>query len=201
MAIEREVIEAYFESNGFLVRQAGDVGTESLKKKLPPLPTIAVFNPMISTNTKNLNFRVFTGDLSSIRCALVSILGWEDTSFSIDCIGNEARLLKFFRTEAVNDRLSLGFKPNPMLAESGMGEFLKLLVIPSFPRDERKIGIVVELLKQAGVDGVLTIGSILENLLRQTAPSMSFLNQNVFQLLKLLKAYDLVKQPQLDMFD
>ena len=170
-------------------------------KKLPPLPTIAVFNPMISTNTKNLNFRVFTGDLSSIRCALVSILGWEDTSFSIDCIGNEARLLKFFRTEAVNDRLSLGFKPNSMLAESGMGEFLKLLVIPSFPRDERKIGIVVELLKQAGVDGVLTIGSILENLLRQTAPSMTFLNQNVFQLLKLLKAYDLVKQPQLDMFD
>jgi hypothetical protein len=51
------------------------------------------------------------------------------------------------------------------------------------------------------VDGVLTLRSILENLLRQTSPSHSFLNQGVFHMLKLLKAYDLVKEPQLDMFE
>ena len=44
--VEQEIVEAYFESNGFLVRQAGKPD-DSNKKKTLPLPTIAVFNPAI----------------------------------------------------------------------------------------------------------------------------------------------------------
>ena len=61
--------------------------------------------------------------------------------------------------------------------------------------------LLTDSLKSSGVDGVLTMRSILENLLRQTSPSHSFLNQGIFHMLKLLKAYDLVKEPQLDMFE
>lgn len=201
MSIERKVIEAYFESNGFLVRQAGESQPETGKKKFSPLPTIAVFNPTKSENTEDLSFRIFTGDLSNIRSALVSLLGWDNTTFSNDCLSSDTRLSKFFKNEAISERLSIGFQPSPFLAESGMGDFLRLLIIPSFPRNEQKIKILTDSLKFAGVDGVLTLRSILENLLRQTSPSHSFLNQGVFHMLKLLKAYDLVKEPQLDMFE
>ena len=49
-------MEAYFESNGFLVRQAGD-SISSGGKKTFGLPTIAIFNPMTSANTNDLSFR------------------------------------------------------------------------------------------------------------------------------------------------
>ena len=42
--VEQEIVEAYFESNGFFVRQAGKPDDSENKKKTLPLPTIAVFN-------------------------------------------------------------------------------------------------------------------------------------------------------------
>ena len=73
--VEQEIVEAYFESNGFLVRQAGKPDDSEDKKKTLPLPTIAVFNPAIQSSDSQLSFRLFTGDLRGVRSALVSRLG------------------------------------------------------------------------------------------------------------------------------
>ena len=201
MNLEFELMEAYFESNGFLIRQANEPVQTSGKKKNSDLPTMAIFNPLQDENDRELGFRLFTGDLSRIRAALVSLLGWGNSSFSNDCFNNDARLSKFFKSEVANEKWSLNVQPGSSLAERGMGEFLRLLVVPNFPRSESKIKIVTELLQKAGVDGVLTLSAILENLLRQTLPSGGSPSHSVFYLLGLLKAYDLVKEPQLDMFE
>jgi hypothetical protein len=50
------------------------------------------------------------------------------------------------------------------------------------------------------VDGVLTLRSILENLLRQSQPAKSYEGREVLQLLRLVKAYGLSKDPQLEIF-
>ena len=50
MDIESDLIEAYFESNGFLVRQAGKAETITNRKKRGALPTLAIFNPAVLTN-------------------------------------------------------------------------------------------------------------------------------------------------------
>jgi hypothetical protein len=201
MSIEIDLIKAYFESNGFLVRQAGNHPEERGKKKGTPLPTIAIFNPKRPDNQIDLSFRMFTGDLVGVRSALVSLLGWSNSCFTNACLTSDARLLKFLKGEASAEQLNLNFNPSPALAESGMGDFLRILVIPHFPRNEQKAKLVTESLVSAGVDGVLTLRSIFENLLRQASPAKTFINQDIFHILKLLKAYDLVKEPQLDMFE
>ena len=91
--VEQEIVEAYFESNGFLVRQAGKPDDSENKKKTLPLPTIAVFNPAIQSSDSQLSFRLFTGDLRGVRSALVSRLGWENSSFSNSILSSDARLL------------------------------------------------------------------------------------------------------------
>lgn len=201
MSVEIDLVETYFESNGFLVRRAGEPHVESRKKKVSPLPTLAIFNPKRSENEQDLGFRMFTGDLVNIRSALVSLLGWSNSSFANDCMTSDVRLAKFFKSEDLLEKLKIGFKPSPLLAESGMGEFLCLLVIPHFPRNEQKAKLLIDHLQDAGVDGVLTLRSIFENLLRKSSPAETFVNQEIFHTLKLLKAYDLVKEPQLDMFN
>ena len=53
-------------------------------------------------------------------------------------------------------------------------------------------------MKSIGFDGVFTLSSILENLLRHSITSNLSSNYGVFHLLKLLKTYGLATEPQLD---
>ena len=161
---------------------------------------MAIFNPLTQGNDQNLGFRLFTSDLSNIRSALVSLLGWESTSFSNSLLASDARIFKYFKQETKDDRVAESLKPGPELTGAGFGEFLRLLVVPALPRSEGKLRETFSLLKGLGVDGVLTIRSMLENLLRQTLPSKSYHGKSIFQILRLMKAYDLVKEPQLEMF-
>ena len=198
--IEQEILEAYFESNGFLVRQAGKPNDSEIKKKSLPLPTIAVLNPAVQSSDPNLSFRLFTGDLKGVRSALVSRLGWENSSFSNSILNSEAKLMKFFKQEVTQERISLGYNPGPELPESWMGSYLCLLVVPSLPRNEVKLKDLFVLFREMGVGGVLSLSSMLENLLRQSMPTLKYSNNGVFQMLKLLKVYQLAREPQLDMF-
>ena len=50
------------------------------------------------------------------------------------------------------------------------------------------------------MDGVLTLRSMLENLLRQSELANIYTGKPFFQVLRMLKAYDLAKDPQLEMF-
>ena len=198
--IEQEIMEAYFESNGFLVRQAGKPNDSEIKKKSLPLPTIAVLNPAVQSSDPNLSFRLFTGDLKGVRSALVSRLGWENSSFSNSILNSDAKLMKFFKQEVTHERISLGYNPGPELPESWMGSYLCLLVVPALPRNEVKLKDLFVLFREMGVGGVLSLSSMLENLLRQSMPTLKYSNNGVFQMLKLLKVYQLAREPQLDMF-
>jgi len=60
--IEQELVEAYFECNGFLVRKGSSsvVPTKSgLKKRAEILPVITVMNPRVFQNDSFLNLRLF----------------------------------------------------------------------------------------------------------------------------------------------
>ena len=200
MDIESDLIEAYFESNGFLVRQAGKAETITNRKKRGALPTLAIFNPAVLTNSSSLGVRLYTGDLKKIRAALVSLLGWGNSDFTNGMLNNDGMLLKFYKKEVKEDRVASGFNPGPELAESGMGSFLRLLIVPGLPRNETKVSEVFSMFQGLGVDGVLTLRSMLENLLRQSEPGKVYTGNPFFQVLKLVKAYELAKEPQLEMF-
>ena len=200
MEMERELVESYFESNGFLVK-----GTESQQdsvscKKQNLLPSMAVLNPLALENDSNLGFRLFTSDLTKIRSALVGLLGWDNTSFSNSHLASDARILKYFKQETKDERVPESLVMSPDLMGAGFGEFLRLLVVPALPRSEGKLKETFSFLKGLGLDGVLTMRSMLENLLRQSLPSKSYRGKSIFQILCLMKAYDLVKEPQLEMF-
>ena len=93
---------------------------------------------MTSANADDLSFRIFTGDLSSVRSALVSFIAWESSSFSFDCLDSDARLIKFFKAESILERLPIGFQPSASLIESGMGISCDYLSFQVFREMKRK---------------------------------------------------------------
>ena len=56
-------------------------------------------------------------------------------------------------------------------------------------------------LKDSGVCGVITLSSILENLLRKMSANIETSDNSAYHLLRLLKAYGLATEPQLDIFE
>ena len=66
MEVEHDLVEAYFETNGFLIRQAQNIESGKFRKKQESLPTLAIFNPLVESNSTTSSFRLYTSDLRKI---------------------------------------------------------------------------------------------------------------------------------------
>ena len=85
-----------------------------------------------------------------------------------------------------------------MLAESA--GFRKILVLPGLPTSDPQRTESIELLKEGGVDGIVTFSTILENLLRNVEVNHSYQKSDLLQLMRILKLYDMLKEPQMNFF-
>jgi hypothetical protein len=58
----------------------------------------------------------------------------------------------------------------------------------------------VELLKERGVDGIISFRSMLLDLVDKVEVNRSYRKSDTLQVIRILKNYDLLKDGQLDMF-
>ena len=68
------------------------------------------------------------------------------------------------------------------------------------PHTEGKAREALEVIREAGVQGIYTFSVMLENLLRRTELNSDHAKSVPLQALRILKAYGLAKEPQLEMF-
>jgi hypothetical protein len=170
------------------------------KKRTDIMPVITVMNPRVFQNDSSLNVRLFSADLKKIRSAQVATLGWGNSSFSVASLSSDVQLQKFFKIEVDGARIEECFSSNPEWQAGESAESLKILVVPALPQGMDRLQKLIEHFKSYGLDGVLTLGSILENLLRLSKPSLQYDGHQVLQTLRLVKAYGLSKDPQLEIF-
>jgi len=195
--VECEVVEAYFEINGFLARKNPSPPLGIGRKNIDPLPEFTVYNPKTDQNSDKLGFRLFSGDLMQVHSAQIFVLGWENTSFSNSLLSSEPRLVKFLRQEVDASRMGLS-EQEPVNPQNHP---LRVIVVPALPARPDRMNVVEQHFRKQGVRGVLTLKSILENLFRQTLPSKLQLGGgHILHLLQMLKSYDLFRDPQVDMF-
>jgi len=195
--VECEVVEAYFEINGFLARKNPSPPLGIGRKNIDPLPEFTVYNPKTDQNSDKLGFRLFSGDLMQVHSAQIFVLGWEHTSFSNSLLSSEPRLVKFLRQEVDASRMGLS-EQEPVNPQNHP---LRVIVVPALPARPDRMNVVEQHFRKQGVRGVLTLKSILENLFRQTLPSKLQLGGgHILHLLQMLKSYDLFRDPQVDMF-
>ena len=105
--------------------------------------------------------------------------------------------MKFFRKQIEAFKILLN--ENVVLSLREGKKFF--LILPAIPKSDAKTKELFALFKENGVDGVLTMSSLLENLLRKSSEIRQPLGNSSFYLLKLLKAYGLATEPQLNIFD
>jgi len=199
--VECDLVEAYFEINGFLARKNHKPGHKPNRKNIEPFPQFTVFNPKAQESQRELGFRLFSGDLMQVKSAQVIVLGWENTAFTNSLLNSDAKLLKFFKQEIDPERLGFHESSNNEDSLSADG-LMKVMVVPALPVGLDRMKLLEEHLRKLGLHGILTLKSIFENLFRQALPDkLQAGGGEILHLLQMIKSYHLFRDPQGDIFD
>ena len=131
-------------------------------KKKSVFPFFEIFKTVNSVDEPLRSFRLFTGDLAKLSSAMFCLLGWQDSGFSNDLLTSDAKLIKFFRKHIDSQKIIWSADDS----SSSLKDRQFILIVPALPKSENKALELYDFFRSIGVNGVLTLSSVLENLLR-----------------------------------
>jgi hypothetical protein len=195
-AIDEGIVREYFEQNGFLVRQARKYQVSARRKVAEEEIDLIVFNPAWQRGARNPDFFLFSSELPYVHKAIVAVKGWHTGVFSPGMLKSMPEILGFLQQSVLKEASRL-FPPDP--AEAETAGLTKILVLPSLPTNEPYRTQSVDLLKVAGVDAIISFRAMLLDLLEKIEVNQNYSKSDTLQVMRILKNYDLLKDPQLDL--
>jgi len=189
------LVREYFEMNGFFVRQSRKYAVQSRRKRADEEGDLLVINPSPRRGGAT-PFQLFSSDLAGLSAAVVAVKAWHTTKAITPTMIKKGDLLEFVRKEAVEAAKEAFADLSPMEGQP----LAKVLVLPGIPATEPQRSESITLLRESGVDHVLTFRTILENLVQAVESNQSYAKSDTLQLLRLLRVYDMVKAAQLELF-
>ena len=197
-SFDENIVREYFELNGFFARQLRKHVVRSRKKPVEETVELLVYNPSAPSEGADPNFQLFSSDMASIRQAIVVVHGWQHTRVSPAILKSPARLLDFLKKDVLSQADTLFAVDESELENAAT--YRKVLVLPGLPAAEPHRSECIALFKEQGVDGVIPFSTILEDLLRHVEVNHSYQKSELLQLVRVLKVYDMVQAPQLNLF-
>ncbi len=173
--VNQELAKIYFEMNGFLVKRDEQFLILNLKPQPPDPPP---------------DFLLGSMDLPAIERATVEIKGWHTDKFFPSRIRHSPEIFDFVQPEAL--KITRNF--------FGGNKFKKILIVSHLPAKGEMRKKSITLLQGKGIDHTIEFDSILKDLIRKVRPNRNYVNSDLLQLLRLLKCYRLLQEPQLELF-
>ena len=201
---DENIVREYFELNGFFVRQLRKYLVHSRKKRADEEIDLVVYNPSASSSSgETVGFQLFSADMSKISRAIVVVKAWHTSRFTPAMLKSSSRVFDFLKKDVLNKAetyFSFGESVDDNEAVDPR-DFTKILVLPGLPTSDPQRTESIQLLKGQGIDGIITFSTILENLLRNVEVNHSYQKSDLLQLMRILKIYDMVKEPQMNLFN
>ncbi|OHE78578.1 MAG: hypothetical protein A3G75_07410 [Verrucomicrobia bacterium RIFCSPLOWO2_12_FULL_64_8] len=195
-AIDEGIVREYFEQNGFFVRQVRKYQVQARKKTSEEEIDLLVVNPSWQRGGRKPDFFLFATELPFLQRAIVAIKPWHTDVFSPGTLKNAPEKIFSFLQDNVLRQVARLF---PTEAEGAGGDITKILVLPALPTAEPFRSQSVELLKQRGVDAMISFRAMLLELIDKVEINRSYGKSDTLQVIRLLKNYDLLKETQLDL--
>ncbi len=197
-AIDEGIVREYFEQNGFLVRQARKYQVSARRKLADEEIDLMVFNPSWDRTARKPDFFLFSNELPFVQKAIVAVKGWHTGVFSPTMLKSSPEIFSFLQKNVLKE--AARFFPSDSGGD-GAESLTKILVLPSLPTAEPFRSQSVEMLKQAGVDAIISFRAMLLDLLEKVEINQNYSKSDTLQVMRLLKNYDLLKDTQLDLLN
>ena len=186
------LVREFFELNGFYVRRARKAAVAGKRKRAEPDPEIHFRNPQEPLPGER-GFQLFGSDLAGLGAGIALVRDWHGLKAVTPTTIRRGDFLDFVREDACTAAKEAWGQPG----ESTAGA--KVMILPGLPSQEPARSESIRLLKEAGVDHVISIRTIVENLV-QHAEAQAGPESPTLALLRLLRAYDMVRTTQLELF-
>ncbi len=195
-AIDEGIVREYFEQNGFLVRQARKYQVQARRKAAEEEIDLIVYNPAWQRDARKPDFFLFSNELPFVQKAIVAVKGWHTGVFTPNMLRSSPEIFSFLQTSVLKEAERF-FPSDP--ADGGGGVLTKILVLPSLPTAEPFRTQSVALLKEHGVDAIISFRAMLLDLIEKIEINQNYSKSDTLQVIRLLKNYDLLQDPQLDL--
>lgn len=192
-AIDEGIVREYFEQNGFFVRQARKYSVSARKKTSEEEIDLLVSNPTWQRGSRRPDFFLFSSELPFVQRAVISVKPWHTNVFSPQVLKTSPEIFRFLEDNVLKEATRL------FPSTAGEGELTKILVLPALPTAEPFRTQSVELLKERGVDAIISFRAMLLDLLEKIESNQNYSKSDTLQVMRILKNYDLLKNPQLDL--
>lgn len=199
-AIDEGIVREYFEQNGFFVRQVRKYQVMARKKTSDEEIDLLVVNPSWQRGSRRPDFFLFPTEMQYLHRAVVAVKPWHTDVFTPGMLKSTPEIFAFLEKNVLKQVERL-FPPDEASAE-GSGEessITKILVLPALPTSEPYRSQSVQLLKERGVDAIISFRSMLMDLIESVESNRQYGKSDTLQVIRLLKNYDLLKDAQLDL--
>ena len=196
-AIDEGIVREYFEQNGFFVRQARKYSVTARKKTGEEEIDLLVSNPAWLRDGREPDFFLFASELPFIQRAVVSVKPWHTNVFTPNILKSSPEIFGFLE-QSVLKQLPRFFEADAPGIEAG-ARVTKILVLPALPTAEPFRSQSVALLKERGVDAIISFRAMLTDLIDKIESNQSYSKSDTLQVMRILKNYDLIKDTQLEL--
>lgn len=195
-AIDEGIVREYFEQYGFLVRQVRKYQVQARRKTGDEEVDLLVYNPAYVRGSRKPDFLLFSNELPNIHRAVIVVKGWHTGRFTPSMLKSSPEIFRFLEDNVLQE-VARYFPA--AASDDPSDELTKILVLPSLPTAEPFRSQSVELLKARGVDAIISFRAMLLDLVDRIEINQSYTKSDTLQVMRLLKNYDLLKDPQLDL--
>ena len=188
-AVSESIAREYFELHGLLVRQHRKfiVPTKRENEDID----FFILNPRVQPRRGERPFVLSGKDLAGIHKAVVVVKGWHTETFSHALLANAPEIFRFVEPATFQQAAQ---------AFGDEQDILKLLVVPALPQEAEARTQSIALLREKGIDGVIPFRTMLAELLEGVRVNRNYQKSDVLQLLRILKNYEFIREPQMELF-
>jgi hypothetical protein len=194
-AIDEGIVREFFEQNGFFVRQVRKYQVQARRKTGEEEIDLLVHNPSWRKGSRRSDFFLFSTELPFVHQAVVSVKPWHTDVFTPAMLKGSPEIFAFLEQNVLRQAARLF----PAEADSVGADVAKILVLPSIPTAEPFRSQSVELLKEKGVDGIISFRAMLLDLIEKIDANRNYGKSDTLQVIRVLKNYDLLRDAQLDL--
>jgi hypothetical protein len=189
-AVSETIVREFFELHEFLVRQHCKYISQTRREEDDDVDFF-VLNPHPQTTAEALPFVLGSADLAFIKRAIVVVKGWHTETFSSAVLIHAPEIFRFVEPKAFQQAARAFGKE---------GAPLRILVVPALPQAAAAREESIALLRSKGIDAVIPFHTMLATLVRETQVNRNYQKSDLLQTIRILKNYDLLKEPQLELF-
>jgi len=190
-AVNEGVVREYFELLGYLVSQPRKHVVPGRQKKADEEIDLIAINPTVAEHKVPDHLIWTTADLQTVACAVVAVRGWHTGRFYASTFEQEPDILRFVESGPLRVASKLLGSP-PSMA--------RILCIPELAVSGELKEKSIRFLKEKGIDGVISFRTMLTELVRGVDKNKNYEKSDLLQIIRLLKNYELLREPQMDLF-